>query len=589
MQNNYNINQTVLSIATDWESKENHPARFINYVVEDLAIKEPYIFGRPREYDLSVLLKLLFYAYSQGIFSSRRISQLAEESLPARWLTQEQFPSYRTICRFRVADTTQKLLDDSLVKLTKLLRVNGLIDEVSFIDGTKILADANKYSFVWRKNTIRFDRMNRAAILELLAELKDAQASQTLPKDTDLSLETLDEVITRLETQLEDLNHETEETKTTSPNPLKQKRRHFKSLKRKLTDRKDKMAEHQQQMATYGQRNSYSKTDHDATFMRVKEDPMLNGQLKPAYNLQIATNHQFITAYSIFQNPGDTKTLIPFIQQQLAAGILGKVIVADAGYGSEPNYREIEDNFPDHTALIPYGTMLKENSRKWLSDDRKVMNWDYHDQDDYYIDPLGVRFDFKAYRTRTDKKTGFQRQFKEYEAEKCDNNHQLVPEALTKGGRVRKININEDWEYFKAKERELLSEPNTAMIYARRKIDVESVFGQLKACLRFTRFSVRGIKKVRKEAGIALMALNIRKLVAVITSFYLSQFKNRSKSKNHTIFDLLLFNFGTYVTAPFSSFPKTNQYFDISIPILFSCNSWQPLMLILVQLINSYQ
>ncbi|POB80821.1 DDE transposase, partial [Vibrio vulnificus] len=93
----------------------------------------------------------------------------AEENIVARWLTQYQVPSYRTICRFRISDEIETLLDDSLTNLTSVLKQNGLIDEVSFIDGTKILADANKFSFVWKKNTIRFDDMNKSQIQNLLS------------------------------------------------------------------------------------------------------------------------------------------------------------------------------------------------------------------------------------------------------------------------------------------------------------------------------------------------------------------------------------------------------------------------------------
>ncbi|QFQ74133.1 IS1182 family transposase [Liquorilactobacillus mali] len=517
MYNNYNINQTVLSIKTDWEPKENHPARMINQIVEDLKIKDPYIFGRPRKYDLRVLLKLILFAYTKGIFSSRRINTLAEENLAARWLTQEQVPAYRTICRFRISDEVENLINQCIQKLTKYLKQNNFIDEVTFIDGTKILADANKYSFVWRKNTIRFDKLNRSAIISLLEELNEAKFKCQLPAETDLTLEMLDEIILRLENNLKDLNKKIEKEHN-SPNPDKSRRRKLKSLKRKLKLRQTKLLEYKIQTGIYGKRNSYSKTDHDATFMRVKEDSMLNGQLKPAYNLQIATSKQFVTAFGIFQNPGDTKTLIPFLQQQKAAETLGKYIVADAGYGSESNYRYFEDELPEHTALIPYGTMLKENSRKWQSDDRKVMNWTYHPKDDYFIDPQGVRFSFYAYRKRKDK-YGFVREFKEYKANKYDNDFQVDHRAFTKNGNPRKISINDAWEYFKAKERKLLSNYQTGSIYGRRKIDVESVFGGLKACLGFKRFSVRGLEKVKKEAGIALMAMNIRKLVARVTNY----------------------------------------------------------------------
>lgn len=196
---------------------------------------------------------------------------------------------------------------------------------------------------------------------------------------------------------------------------------------------------------------------------------------------------------------------------------LGSTIVADAGYGSESNYRYLEDDLSSHVALIPYGTMLKENSRKWKSGDRKVMNWDYCEQDDYFIDPKGIRFNFKTYRQRTDK-YGFTRDFKEYVAERYDENHNLIAAALTPKGSLRRISVNEAWEYFKAKQRELLSAPKTGNIYGQRKIDVEPIFGKMKASLRFNRFSVRGLEKVKKEAGLVIMALNIMKLVTLGTS-----------------------------------------------------------------------
>ncbi|MDV7757449.1 transposase, partial [Liquorilactobacillus mali] len=108
-------------------------------------------------------------------------------------------------------------------------------------------------------------------------------------------------------------------------------------------------------------------------------------------------------------------------------------------------------------------------------------------------------------RKRKDK-YGFVREFKEYKANKYDNDFQVDHRAFTKNGNPRKISVNDAWEYFKAKERKLLSNYQTGSIYGRRKIDVESIFGGLKACLGFKRFSVRGLEKVKKEAGIALMA-----------------------------------------------------------------------------------
>ncbi|WP_125760523.1 IS1182 family transposase [Companilactobacillus hulinensis] len=550
MQNYYNMNQMTLSVQLDYEPQENHPARYINALVEQLELDNSYVFGRPREYDLSAMLKLVLFAYTRGIFSSRQIQLFAEENKPAGWLTSGQVPSYRTICRFRISEELFSLIDQGLINLTVFLKKQGLIDEVSFIDGTKIVADANKYSFVWKKKTIQYDQMNREQLVSLLGELHEAKLIDKVPDGSDITPESLNVVISMLEDRLTLLNERIEDNPKLSPNPDKQERRSLKSKKRKISERRDKMIEHQIQSETFGERNSFSKTDTDATFMRVKEDPMQNGQLKPAYNWQLATSNQFITGYQLFQNPTDTRTLIPFIEHLNIRGTLGQTIVADAGYGSERNYTYCEDKLDNQRLIAPYGTMLKENSRKWKSDDKKVMNWDYHEQDDYYLDPKNIRFDFIRYTTRTDK-YGFQRYFKVYQAEKYTTDQQVIPESLTPKGNIRTIMVNPTWEYHKAKQRELLSAPETGQIYGQRKTDVEPVFGKMKASLHFNRFSVRGLEKVKKEAGIVVMALNILKLVSMVRN----KDKTKNMGKNQKRF-LSIFHFleTTYVTASFSCY-----------------------------------
>ena len=514
MHTYYNMDQLTLDLSTSFSPKENHVAVFINELVESLQINEPYLFGRPREYDLGAMMKLVLFAYTRETFTSRKIERLAEENLYARWLTQERVPSYRTIARFCVSNDVQELTNKGLTHLTEYLRARNLIDDALFIDGTKILADANKYSFVWKKNTIRFDQMNREKLLLLMTELKEAYAVKEIPEGTSLTLDMVDELLTRMELRLEEIEKEIQSTKRISPNPAKKQRRTLKSQVRKLTEKREKLIEHQDQFSIYGARNSYSKTDHDATFMRVKEDHMMNGQLKPAYNLQIATCNQFVLGYDVFQNPTDTRTLQPLLEKMNVTNQSHRYIVADAGYGSESNYRYLEDELPQHTALIPYGTFLKEKSKKWKTDEQKIMNWTYSEQEDYYIDPKGVRFNFHVYRKRTDK-DGFIRDFKEYQAEKIDLNQEVIPAALTPKGYIRKITVNPAWEYHKAKQNELLSTPETGKVYSRRKIDVETVFGFMKACLGFTRFTVRGLDNVRKQSGLLITAINMMKLAKI--------------------------------------------------------------------------
>jgi transposase len=131
MQTYYNMNQLSLAIPTDYEPDKTNTAWYINQLVEDLEMTEPYLFGRPREYDLAAMLKLVLFADTRSVFSSRRIAQFAEESLPARWLTQELMPSYRTIARFRVSADPETLIELSLDKTGILVMALNMIKLVA--------------------------------------------------------------------------------------------------------------------------------------------------------------------------------------------------------------------------------------------------------------------------------------------------------------------------------------------------------------------------------------------------------------------------------------------------------------------------
>lgn len=338
------------------------------------------------------------------------------------------------------------------------------------------------------------------------------------------------------------MNQKINDNPKLSPNPDKQTRRNLKSKHRKLKQCIDKKAEYQKQLETYGSRNSYSKTDTDATFMRLKEDHMKNGQTKSAYNSQVATNNQFVLGYYIAQSPNDVRTLIPFLNILNNQNALSQNIIADAGYGSEANYRFIEDNFPNYNAFIPYSTMLIEESRKWKSDDRKVMNWEYNEKDDYFVNCSGVRFNFLRYSVKHNR-YGFEQKFKVYVAEKYDENQQVIPASLTPKGNVKKIYINPEWEYFKNKAKDKLSSPKGKALYYQRKFDVEPVFGTLKASLHFTRFTVRGLPKVNRQIALVIMAWNMKKLANRIGQFSKHPFNRKEKIAK---FNLLKLNFAIF-------------------------------------------
>lgn len=203
---------------------------------------------------------------------------------------------------------------------------------------------------------------------------------QAIELDTQepISSEQLFEFAQVLEEELEKLNQDIEETPVKGKDERKTQRR---KLKEDFSVRAEKYESYQE---TFEGSNSFSKTDPDATFMRMKEDHMKNGQLKAAYNLQIATENQFVLHYDVFSNPTDTKTLLPFLEtypHEL------KTVVADAGYGSEENLLRLDEKEVNH--LIKYAMFDKEQKRGYKQSARNLANWYYDNKEDSYIHPDG--------------------------------------------------------------------------------------------------------------------------------------------------------------------------------------------------------
>lgn len=168
-----------------------------------------------------------------------------------------------------------------------------------------------------------------------------------------------------------------------------------------LKDYLPRMKKYEKQEELLAERNSYSKTDTDATFMRMKEDAMKNGQLKPGYNVQIGTENQFVVGYSIHQSAGDTSCMKEHLEElkETLGGKLPTNIVADAGYGSEENYEYLEKE--DLGYYVKYNTFHKEASKKWKNDPVRVQNWQYNEERDEYLCSFGRVLNYKYTRMQS--------------------------------------------------------------------------------------------------------------------------------------------------------------------------------------------
>ena len=335
MHIHYNTNQTTLPLEISSFLPEDHLVFTIEKVVntlEDCHFHAFYhSFGRP-SYHPKMLVSTLLFAYSQGIFSGRKIEKMMIENLAMQYLTGQLVVSYRTINRFRVAEGMEELIRDLFIDLNLRLKMEELVTlDCLFIDGTKIEANANKYSFVWKKATEKFSAKLQEQIQVYFQEEITPLIHQAIELDTQepISSEQLLAFAQVLEEELEKLNQYIEETPVKGKDERKTQRRKLKKVLRKVKDDFSVRAEkYESYQETFEGRNSFSKTDTDATFMRMKEDHMKNGQLKAAYNLQIATENQFVLHYDVFSNPTDTKTLLHFLETYPHDV---QTVVADAG------------------------------------------------------------------------------------------------------------------------------------------------------------------------------------------------------------------------------------------------------------------
>lgn len=517
MYKNYITGQTALTLNLDFTIPANHLANtiswFVDSIPEDVLLGKTAKTGRPA-YHPAMMLKILLFAYSRRVFSGRKIELMLEENLPMMFLANQQKISYHTINNFRSSSHANELIKKSFIYFTNLLEDEGLINEgAAFIDGTKIEADANRYTFVWRKAVKKYHEKLKGQAVELYDELIAKEVVKEMEKEKVQTSQGLEELAQETEAEINKLTEEIEQETKAIPggSPRKVKRRGLKKILHRLQkDYVPRMQKYEEAEEIFAGRNSYSKTDHDATFMHMKEDHMKNGQLKPGYNVQAVTTDQYVVDYAIFPNPTDFKTLEPVLDQMTVLDKFDK-IVADAGYGSEYNYSMLEEKYPDKKYFIPYTTYEKEQTKKYKNDPTKLINWYYNEKDDYYIDHHGVRFNFKYYSRRKDRSTGQVRDFKVYEADEFQLTPELEQLAKTASGRQRQVRYNPNWQYLKEKTKEVLQSEEGRHIYGMRKYDVEPVFGHLKNVFGMRRTHLRGKEKVETDIGIAFMMMNLNK------------------------------------------------------------------------------
>jgi len=537
----------LLPINLDELIPENHLVRVVNEFVErmDLApLEAKYVGGGTSSYHPKMMLKVYLYAYTQKIYSSRRIAKAMRESVPFMWLSGNNRPDFRTINYFR-GHILKGLIEEIFVALLVLLVEEKYIQlEEYFVDGTKLEANANKYSFVWAKNTERYEKQLAEKVKVLFEQIEQINAAEDA-RYRENDLEEVGEgkpiakekVAQRAEELNERLKQEGEagdkdEPEDPQPPPGREGGALSKRIENKLEQVKESLEQnpgnqalakaaqvmeeeylprakkYEEQKRKLAGRNSYSKTDVDATFMRMKADAMKNGQLKAGYNIQNGTENQFVVGFSLHQEAGDTNCLIPHLEK--VKSWLGKLpanIDSDAGYGSEENYAYLEREKVGN--FLKYPGFDREQKKRYKPDPFKAENMPYDPEQDEFTCPNQKRLTY-LYTRKEKTKNGYPTEKRIYGCVDCQGCP--LQEKCTRAAHGRQIRVSfRLWKYREQARENLLSEEGQRL-RSQRGVDVETVFGRIKEDWGFRRFLLRGLEKVTIEWGLLCMAHNLAKV-----------------------------------------------------------------------------
>ena len=507
----YDPDQTLLfPQRIDRDIPKDDPVRILKSVIESLDLsgfKKLYHERGRSPYHPKMMLMVILYSYMNNVYSCRKIEKLLYRDIYYIWLSGYQKPDFATINRFR--NRVKNEIGHIFTLLVLILVEKGFVTlEVEYLDGTKIESKANKYTFVWRKSVER----NREKLLEkirVLLQQINEQMAQDKAADVD-TLELTPQTLCEISKEFKEALGSAPEAKTKEEKAAQRgKNKMFKELER----HGEKLAEYNSRLEQMEGRNSISKTDPSATFMRMKEDAMCNGQTKPGYNLQISSENQFITDFALFPNPTDTLTFIPFLGSFPGRyGRFPKRVVADSGYGSEENYRFMDEAGIE--GFVKYNRFHLEHRPRYKPDTFHPDSLYYNEEGDYYICPMGQRMSRTGtVQTRTE--GGYISQSACYRAIRCKGCHLRCLCYKAKANQ-RTIRVNHRLNSYKRKACELLTSEEGIKERGRRCIEPEAVFGQMKSNMAYRRFRHMGKDKVVMDFTFFAIAFNIKKLCSMM-------------------------------------------------------------------------
>ena len=463
------------------------------------------------------MLKIMIYAYMNHIYSSRRMEEACKRDINFMWLMEgKKVPDHTTFARFRT-EHFAPCADEVMKEVTEFLYRSGEISgETLFIDGTKIEACANKYTFVWKKAVTK----NLEKLLTKLAAFVESCEAVY-----GIKVVYRDRVQVKHVKKLRKKLYALKEAEgivfvhgTGKRKSLLQKS--IETLEGYLA----KLKEYTKKLHVCGKRGSYSKTDPDATFMRMKEDAMGNGQLKAGYNLQHGIDSEYVVWLTVGPQRTDTMTLIPFLEsfrEKPGRLFTYKKVTADAGYESEDNYSYLHKAGME--SYIKPSNYELSKSRKYRNDIGRMENMTYDREQDVYVCHEGRKLVATGIK-RQKTESGYERETTIYTCQDCSGcphkkecikgNHSKKPLEE----RVKTLYVSKKFQKYRQEDMERITSEEGCRLRMNRSIQAEGSFGELKQDSGFRRFMCRGYKNVKAEAVLLAAAYNIRKLHQKIQS-----------------------------------------------------------------------
>ena len=463
--------------------------RLTNAQLEELDYRKLYEAyssrGRKSVTDPRVLFKLLVYGYQCGIYTTRKLEEACRYRIDFRWLLwDEPVPDHSTISRFRTGRCAEAV-EDLFYQYVRYLEAQGETDhETVFIDGTKLESRAGRYTFVWRKS-----------VEKQLAKVKEkVRAGTSLT-----SLEALEQHLSDKAAGIPFVH-----------GPGRRKSEVQKEWET-LDELRCKWREYEEKLTIMGtNRNSYSKTDPDATFMRMKDDHMRNGQLKPGYNVQIGVNSEYITGIDAFTNRTDYGTMVPFMKtMQQKHGKKYKSATADAGYERFNNYLYLEAN--GQLSFIKPANYEQQKSSSFKKQIGRMENMAYDAEEDSYTCTQGRKLNLR--RECTELENGRYVTTAWYCCESCAGCP--VREKCCQArdtSQPKELRVNKTLQELRKTSLNNITSEHGIHLRLSRSIQVEGAFGLLKNDFGFRRFLTRGKKNISTELFFLALAFDLKKL-----------------------------------------------------------------------------